>query len=107
VPIGNFLGKTFCKGANASAYLPMRRGRWRVATKKSTEFEIRHYLVSKFGLKPLRALDPFQLQIWLNKLAEKYADTVDRHSYVNLRAILKMARKLKFFIENPAEDLET
>lgn len=87
-------------------YLPMRRGRWRVATKKSTEFEIRHYLVSKFGPRPLRELDPFQLQMWLNKLAEKYADTVVRHSYVNLRAILKMARKLKFLVENPAEDLE-
>ena len=87
-------------------YLPMRRGRWRVATKKSTEFEIKRYLVGKFGQVPLRELDPFQLQMWLNKLAEKFSDTVVRHAYVNLRAILKMARKLKFLSENPAEDLE-
>lgn len=87
-------------------YLPTRRGRWRVATKKSTEFEIRRYLVGKFGQVPLRELDPFQLQMWLNKLAEKFSETVVRHAYVNLRAILKMARKLKFLSENPAEDLE-
>ncbi len=87
-------------------YLPMRRGRWRIATRKSTEFEIKRYLVSMFGAVPLRELDPFQLQVWLNKLAEKYSDAVVRHAYINLRAILKMARKLKFLSENPAEDLE-
>lgn len=87
-------------------YFPMRRGRWRPATRKSTEFEIKRYLVGKFGAVPLRELDPFQLQIWLNKLAEKFSDTIVRHAYVNLRAILKMARKLKFLAENPAEDLQ-
>lgn len=87
-------------------YFPMRRGRWRPATKKSTEFEINRYLVDRFGDTPLREIDEFQLQIWLNTLAEKYADTVVRHAFVNLRAILKMARKLKFLTENPAEDLQ-
>jgi integrase len=54
----------------------------------------------------LRELDPFQLQVWLNKLAERYSGAVVRHAYINLRAILKMARKLKFLSENPAEDLD-
>jgi len=87
-------------------YLPMRRGRWRPATKKTTEFEIGHYLVAHFGEIPLRDLDPFQLQMWLNNLATKYADSVVRHAYVNMKAVLKMARKLKFLGDNPAEDLE-
>lgn len=87
-------------------YLPMRRGRWRTATRKSTEFEIKRYLSGRFGSVPLRELDPFQLQIWLNKLAEGYSDAVVRHAFINLRAILNMARKLKFLAENPAEDLD-
>ena len=82
------------------------RGRWRTATRKSTEFEIKRYLSGRFGSFPLRELDPFQLQIWLNKLAEGYSDAVVRHAFINLRAILKMARKLKFLSENPAEDLD-
>jgi integrase len=86
-------------------YFPMREGRWRPATKKTTEFEIRRYLVSALGSKPMRTLNTFELQVVLNKLAQTYSDSVVRHAYVNLKSILKTARKLKFVPENPGEDL--
>jgi integrase len=86
-------------------YFPMREGRWRPATKKTTEFEIRRYLVSTLGSKPMRTLNTFELQVVLNKLAQTYSDSVVRHAYVNLKSILKTARKLKFVPENPGEDL--
>jgi integrase len=86
-------------------YFPMREGRWRPATKKTTEFETRRYLVSALGSKPMRTLNTFELQVVLNKLAQTYSDSVVRHAYVNLKSILKTARKLKFVPENPGEDL--
>jgi integrase/type IV secretory pathway VirB2 component (pilin) len=86
-------------------YFPMREGRWRPATKKTTEFEIRLYLVSPLGSKPMRILNTFELQVVLNKLAQTYSDSVVQHAYVNLKSILKTARKLKFVPEDPGEDL--
>lgn len=86
-------------------YFPMREGRWRPATKKTTEFEIRRYLVSTLGSRPMRTLNTFELQVVLNKLAQTYSDSVVRHAYVNLKSIFKTARKLKFVPENPGEDL--
>lgn len=56
-------------------YFPMREGRWRPATKKTTEFEIRRYLVSALGSKPMRTLNTFELQVVLNKLAQTYSDS--------------------------------
>jgi integrase len=86
-------------------YVPMREGRWRPATKQTTEYEIKRYLTSTIGTRPLRTLNTFELQVLLNKLAQEYSDSVVRHAYVNLKAILKTARKLKFIPENPGEDL--
>lgn len=86
-------------------YVPMREGRWRPATKKSTEYEIRRYLTSAIGSKPLRTMNTFELQVVLNKLAQDYSDSVVRHAYVNLKSVFKTARKLKFVTENPGEDL--
>jgi integrase len=87
-------------------FLPMRSGRWRPATKKTTEYEIERYLVSALGTKPLRTLNTFDLQVVLNKLAQNYSDSVVRHAYVNLKAILRTARKLKFLIDDPGEDMK-
>lgn len=86
-------------------YVPMREGRWRPATKQTTEFEIKRYLTSAIGTRPLRMLNTFELQVVLNKLAQHYSDSVVRHAYVNLKSILKTARKLKFVPEDAGEDL--
>ena len=87
-------------------FLPMRSGRWRPATKKTTEFEIRRYLTSTLGAKALRSVSTFDLQIVLNQLAKEYSDSVVRHAYVNLKAIFRTARKLKLLIDDPGEDVK-
>jgi integrase len=89
----------------AERYLPMRRGRWRAATQKNTEYEIKKYLLSFLGDLPLRKAGTFELQVLLNRLAKDYSDSVVRHAYVNLKAIFRTARKMKFISENPAEDV--
>jgi integrase len=85
-------------------YLPIRRGRWHRATRDKTGFEIKKYLVEKFRNVPLRDVGLFEMQTWLNDLAEKYSDSIVRHAFVNLRSIMKLAHKLNFLPENPAEE---
>lgn len=87
-------------------YLPMRRGRWRPATKEKTEFEINRYLVERFKGVPLREIGAFDLQVLLNDLALKYSESIVKHAYVNLRSIMKTALKLKFVSENSGEDVK-
>src|ERR1700730_1180920 len=80
----------------AEKYLPMRRVQWRPATRKKTEFEINRHLVSSFKAAPLRRIGLFELQVLLNGLAEKYSESIVKHAFVNLRSIMRLARKLKF-----------
>jgi len=85
-------------------YLPIRRGRWRPATKETTEFEINKYVVKEFDNIPLRTIGLFELQTLLNDLAEKYSESVVKHAFVNLRSIMKLAQKLRFISDNPGEE---
>jgi integrase len=85
-------------------YLPIRKGRWRPATKEKTEFEINRYLVKKCESVPLRTIGLFELQKLLNDLAEKYSESVVKHAFVNLRSIMKLAQKLRFISDNPGEE---
>jgi len=85
-------------------YLPIRRGRWVRATRDKTGFEIKKYLVENYRDVPLGEIGLFEMQTWLNELAEKYSDSIVRHAFVNLRSIMKLAHKLKFLPENPAEE---
>lgn len=87
-------------------YLPLRRGKWRRATKEKTEYEINHYLVDGFKGTALRDIGLFELQTLLNGLADKYSKSIVRHAFTNLRSIFKVAKKLKVLSENPAEELE-
>ncbi len=88
-------------------YIPMRQGKWSPAYKQTNTDQIERYLISKFGDLPLRKLDSFQIQIWLNGLAEKsYSESVVRSSFSNIRAITAMARKQKFLTEDPGEDVK-
>ena len=87
-------------------YIPMRRGRWRPATQQKTEFEIGKYLVENFECVPIREIGLFELQVRLNKLAEIYSESIVRHAFVNIRSIMRLARKLKFLQEDPAEELK-
>jgi hypothetical protein len=65
-------------------YIPMREGAWSPAYKKSNTYELGHYLISHFGDLPLRKLDAFGIQIWLNQLAAKdYSEAVVSHCFTN------------------------
>jgi hypothetical protein len=87
-------------------YVPMRRGRWRPATKQKTEFEINKYLVENFKSVPIREVGLFELQVHLNKLAERYSESSVRHTFVNIRSIMRLGRKLTLLQDDPGEDLK-
>ena len=87
-------------------YLPLRRGRWSTATKEKTEYEINRYLVESLKDIPLRKIGLFELQMLLNNLAEKFSESIVKHAFVNVRSIMKVAKKLKVLAENLGEDLE-
>jgi len=54
----------------------------------------------------LRDVSLFELQTLLNNLAEKFSESIVKPAFVNLRSIMKVAKKLKVLAENPSEDLE-
>lgn len=87
-------------------YLPLRRGRWSTATKEKTEYEINRYLVESLKGIPLRNVGLFELQTLVNNLAENFSESIVKHAFVNLRSIMKVAKKLKVLAENPGDDLE-
>jgi integrase len=86
-------------------YLPMREGRWHQATKDKTTYEIKRYLVEYFGERALEEVTHFELQVHLNKLAKDFSDSIVRHAFSSVKAIFRIARKMKFIAEDPAEDL--
>jgi integrase len=86
-------------------YIPLRRGRWGVATRKKTEYEVNRYLVEHFKGTPLIEVGLFELQTRLNALAEKFSDSIVKHAFANARSIMRVAHQLKYLPENPAEEL--
>ena len=86
-------------------YLPMREGRWHQATKEKTTYEIERYLAEHFGDRTIEQVTQFELQIHLNRLAKEFSDSIVRHAFSNIKSIFRTARKLKFIVEDPAEDL--
>ena len=85
----------------------MRQGSWSPAYKKTNIYQLDHYLVSAFGDLPLSRLDTFEIQIWLNGLAEKdYSEAVVRQCFSNIRAITKLAKKQKYLSEDSGEDIK-
>jgi integrase len=83
----------------------MRQGSWSPAYRKINIYEIGHYLVDNFGRIPMGQLGTFEIQVWLNKLATKFSQSVVRHCYVNIRSIMHMAKKMNFVTKDPAEDV--
>lgn len=87
-------------------YIPMRQGKWSPAYRKTNLYHIEHYLTAQFGDVPLKRLDTFAIQVWLNSLADKgYSHAIVRHCFTNVRAITHMAKKQKFLTEDPGEDV--
>jgi integrase len=87
-------------------YIPMRQGSWSPAYKKTNTYEIEHYLISHFGRLRLQELGTFEIQVWLNGLAERgYSQSVVRHCFSNIRAITYLAKKQKYLADDPGEDV--
>lgn len=86
-------------------FVPMREGRWSPAYRQTNGYALEHYLISRFGDLPLRELSTFEIQVYLNQLAEKYSKSVVHQAFTNVRAILHLARKQKYVVEDPAEDV--
>ena len=49
----------------------MRQGKWSPAYRKTNTYHLEHYLISQFGDFPLRKLETFGIQVWLNGMADK------------------------------------
>jgi integrase len=86
-------------------YVPMRIGRWSPAYRQTNGYAIEHYLISHFGDVPLRDLNTFEIQVYVNQLAETYSESVVHQTFTNVRAIMQFARKQKYLVEDPAEDI--
>jgi len=84
-------------------YLPMMV--CRATTKRKTEYEIRRYVLPRFGERLLKDIGLFELQTHLNKLAETFSNSVVRHTFVNMRAIFNLAADLEFIPKSPARRL--
>ena len=87
-------------------YIPMRQGKWSPAYRKTNTYHIEHYMIGQFGDLPLRKLDTFGIQVWLNGMADKnYSQASVRQCFTNIRAITHMAKKQKYLAEDPGEDV--
>jgi integrase len=86
-------------------YIPMRIGRWSPAYRQTNGYALEHYLISRFGELPLKDLNAFDMQVYLNQLAGVYSEAVVHQTLTNLRAITKLARRQKYLVEDPAEDV--
>lgn len=74
--------------------------------KDKNTYQLEHYLISQFGDIPLRKLETFSIQIWLNGMADKgYSQSVMRQCFTNIRAITYMAKKQKYLAGDPGEDV--
>ena len=86
-------------------FLPLRRGSWVPATRHSSESEIRLYVVSKFGERPLEQITKFDIQLWLNDLALKFSDSIVRHCLSHIKSIFSEAVDQGFIVADPTKKL--
>jgi integrase len=87
-------------------FVPTRSGSWSAATKKSNEYDLKHYIGPVFDKRTLVSITEDDLQLSLNKLAvDGYSESVVKHCYALLKSVFKMAKKRKFIPENSAEDI--
>jgi hypothetical protein len=87
-------------------FVPMKSGGWRKPTKQTNDYDINHYLIPPFGTKALGAISEYDLQVFLNGLADRgFSESVVKHCYALLKSVFKAARKQKFIDDNPAEDI--
>jgi integrase len=88
-------------------FLPIRRGNWGEASRRTNESDFRLYILPQLREKPLRDLDRFYCQGIVTALAERgYSEPVVRRVKTMLWSIFDIARDLDFIPKNPMEKVD-
>lgn len=100
-------------------FLPMKSPKWAPSTRETNLYNIEHHILTALGSVPLKKLDKFTCQMFLNELAGKpqaarkeierktgFSLTVIAHCRSLLWAILDEASEAELIEKNPARKLE-
>ena len=86
-------------------FLPQKEVHWKVTSRPKTKRFIENYLLKRFGNVPLRDLDKFTLQTYLNEMAPNYSKSVLSKIRVYFNSILDEAVDMELLPKNPAARL--
>ncbi len=96
---------TTVKSFVEEVYIPVRSGAWSAPTKTTNTNMIRHYFLKKFGERKLENVGAIELQLFINEFAEKFSRGTVLRVLVHIKSIMKLARKQRYILDDPAEDL--
>ncbi len=86
-------------------FLPLKEQLWKQASRPKTKRFIENYILKRFGDVPLKDLNKFVFQTYLNELAPSYSHSVLSKVRVYLQSILNEALELDYIEKNPARRL--
>jgi len=86
-------------------WVPLREGNWRSST-RATNLQTLRYITEKFGDVALDAVDPVELQIWVNGLAKKFSGSLVKHVRIFLKSIFAEAVEQDFLHKSSARSLK-
>lgn len=88
-------------------FLPVKKGIWRPATMRSSNYNINKYLNCKFGARLIASITYTELQVHFNELGEEYSVYTVQTVLKLARTIFRLARKAHYINENPADECLT
>ncbi len=86
-------------------FLPMYEQTWKLSSRATQIDNIERYCVKLVEHRPLNEIQKFELQMILNRLAQKYSESVVDKFMIWSRAILEEAVDQDFISKNPARKL--
>jgi hypothetical protein len=88
-------------------FLPMRQAKWAPSTRETNLYHLDRHILPALGSTPLRDLEKFHCQMFLNKLAaQNFSFTVVDRCRTMLKAILEEALDAELVNKNPARKLD-
>ncbi|HEV2380877.1 MAG TPA: tyrosine-type recombinase/integrase [Terriglobia bacterium] len=90
----------------ATRFLPLKKAKWRPATRGVVTSVMKTHVLPQLGRKPLCKLDRYDLQIHLNGLSPKYSASIVRKVRTWLKAVLSEAVEQGYLEKNPAARLD-
>jgi len=87
-------------------YRPMKEPGWKPSSAPKTVWFVEHYILKPFGDVPLGELNRFEIQTYLNRLADKFSRSVVVNVRAYIKAVLDEALEQGFLSKNPARRLE-